>query len=137
VGVVALHHTLAAFKEWPEFQRILGGRFDSDPSSGKEPGRYQHDLDMLIEVADKTHPVTQDLVEFMIHDEAYQGLWHARDNVVLLTCDHPASDKAIAWTRVYRNARVCTIQLGHDHFAYENPHFRRLVFQAMQWTSQR
>jgi len=137
IGMVAMHHTLAAYQEWPEFFRIIGGRYYLKNDEGQKQSTYEHDLDLLIEVADANHPVNQGQVEFIIHDEAYKGMWHAKDNVVLLTSDHESSDKPIAWTRVYHGARVCTIQLGHDHLAYENPHFRRLVTQAIQWVSQK
>lgn len=137
VGMVAMHHTLAAYQEWPEFFRIIGGRYYVKNDEGNEPSTYKHDLDLLIEVADANHPVNQGQVDFIIHDEAYKGMWHAKDNVVLLTSEHVDSDEPIVWTRSYRNARVCTIQLGHDHLAYENPHFRRLVTQGIQWVSQK
>jgi hypothetical protein len=38
-------------------------------------------------------------------------------------------------TNQYRAARVACIQLGHDRFAYENPHYRQLVAQAIRWTA--
>ncbi len=137
VGMVAMHHTLAAYQEWPEFFRIIGGRYYLKNDEGYEPSTYKHDLDLLIEVVDANHPVNQGQVDFIIHDEAYKGMWHAKDNVILLTSEHADSDEPIVWTRAYRNARVCTIQLGHDHQSYENPHFRRLVTQAIQWVSQK
>jgi hypothetical protein len=27
------------------------------------------------------------------------------------------------------------MQSGHDHFAYENPNYQRLLRQAIQWTA--
>ena len=35
----------------------------------------------------------------------------------------------------YGKSRVAFVQLGHDHFAYENPSYRKLVAQAIQWTA--
>ncbi|MFC1764921.1 family 16 glycoside hydrolase [Planctomycetota bacterium] len=137
VGLVALHHTLAAYNTWPEFQSLIGGRFHSGNSEPNNKSGYQHDVDMAITVQDAKHPVTQGVSNFHIHDETYKGVWHAQDNHVLLTCDHPTSDKPIAWTRTHEGrARICTIQLGHDAQAYTNEAFRRLVANAIQWVSQ-
>ena len=55
---------------------------------------------------------------------------------MLLTTDHATSDEAIAWTRTYKNARIATIQLGHDGKAYSNPSYERLLNRAIIWTAQ-
>ena len=38
-------------------------------------------------------PVTRGLEDFVIHDETYKGCHFQDDNNVLLTADHPTSDK--------------------------------------------
>ncbi|HNU99585.1 MAG TPA: ThuA domain-containing protein [Verrucomicrobiota bacterium] len=43
----------------------------------------------------------------------------------------------MAWAKTYEAARVVYIQLGHDHLAYENPSFRRLVANAIRWVAKR
>jgi uncharacterized protein len=53
----------------------------------------------------------------------------------LLTTDEPESNKVIAWAKTYKGARVVYIQSGHDHFAYENPSFQRILKQAIRWTA--
>jgi type 1 glutamine amidotransferase len=54
---------------------------------------------------------------------------------VLLTTDHPTSDRTIGWVRRFRKAKVCTIQLGHDSKAYANSNYRQLVERAILWTA--
>ncbi|MBN1126088.1 MAG: DUF1080 domain-containing protein [Sedimentisphaerales bacterium] len=136
IGLVALHHCMAAFQDWDEYKNIIGAKYYTKPVEGRPDCIYQHDIDMPIQVVDQGHPVTRGLADFVIHDESYKNCWHAPDNHVLLTCSHETSDKTIAWTREFGKARVCTIQLGHDGKAYTNPNYHRLLSQAIVWVAQ-
>ena len=139
VGVVVLHHTMCAYQNWPEFKQITGTKYyTKEATEGgivHKAGTYLHDIDMNVRVADRNHPITQGLSDFTIHDEGYKNCWFAEDNHVLLTTDHPASDTTIGWVRQYGKSRVCTIQLGHDSKAYENPNYRQLIDRAILWTA--
>ena len=55
----------------------------------------------------------------------------------LLTTEEKTSSPTIAWAKTYEAARVVYVELGHDHFAFENPNYRRLVAQAIRWTAKR
>ena len=141
VGVVALHHTMGSFQEWPEFKKIIGTRYylkdtmeDGVLCKGSS---FKHDIDMAIRVADKQHPITEGLNDFPIHDEGYKYCRFDQGNRVLLTTDHAASDKTVGWVKRYGKAKVCTIQLGHDSKAYENRNYRLLVNRAILWTANR
>ncbi|NOX53398.1 MAG: ThuA domain-containing protein [Planctomycetes bacterium] len=129
IGVVALHHTLAAHRDWPEYAKIIGGRYVIRPTKigGKElpKSSYFHGQDLRVRVADASHPITRGLTDFQIHDETYKDYYTAPSVHVLLTTDHPKSDPEIAWVHRYRNSRVFYLILGHDHLAYENPAYRR------------
>ena len=139
IGVVALHHTMAAYQQWPEFKKIIGTKYylkdtvEDGVTHGK--GAYLHDIDMKVHVINKNHPITRGLSDFTIHDESYKNCWFDEQNQVLLTTDHPTSDETIGWVRTYRKARVCTIQLGHDSKAYANDNYSRLVERAILWTA--
>jgi len=141
VGVVAMHHVMCAFQQWPEFRKIIGTRYclaDTTIDGVQyKAGSFQHDIDMPISVADKQHPITEGMSDFVIHDEGYKNCWFDRGNHVLLTADHPASDKTVCWVRRYGKSNICTIQLGHDSKAYENRNYRRLVRRAILWTAGR
>ena len=141
VGVVALHHTMCSFQEWPEFKKIIGARYYTKDTMEDgvmcKAGSYQHDIDMSIKVMDKQHLITEGIRDFPIHDEGYKNCWFDRDNHVLLTTNHDASDKTVGWTRRYGKAKVCTIQLGHDSNAYENRNYRLLVNRAILWVANR
>jgi hypothetical protein len=139
-GLVVLHHAMASYPDWDEYEQIIGGRYhlESYKRNGKEfPGStYKHDLKLVVEIMDSKHPVTKGMGDFVIHDEAYGQFSVGPDVHPLLATDHPESGKIIAWTTTYANGRVAVIQLGHDHYAYENPSYRQLVQQAIRWVNE-
>jgi hypothetical protein len=139
VGLVALHHSEAAFNTWDEYRKIIGARYPiKDQEIDGVPykkGTYKHDLDITVHIRDRRHPITRDMDDFEIHDETYKGVWFAKDNHVLLTTDHPTSDTTIGWTRTYGKARVVFLQGGHDAKAYANPNYRDLIARAIRWSA--
>lgn len=139
VGVVALHHCIAAYTGWPEFRKIIGGIFllEDTEENGvvvKKSG-YQHGLDVEVKVADKQHPITEGMSDFTIHDETYNKQLFEPDNHVLLTTDNPASDKPLAWVREYRKARVFYMQMGHGPHAFVDANYRLLVSRGIRWVA--
>lgn len=129
-GMVFLHHSLASYQEWEEFGSIIGGRYilaDQDGST------YRHDVDVPVHVMSKGHPVTRGINDFVIRDEVYGNFRVVPAVAPLLSTTHPESGKIIAWANTFDNSRIVYIQLGHDHHAYENKDFRRLLKQAIDW----
>ncbi len=88
-------------------------------------------------MADPAHPITNGLNTFEIHDETYDRCEVDPTVRVLLTTNHPRNNKELVWVKKYRNSRVCYIQLGHDHHAYENPNYRLLVARGIRWAAGR
>jgi uncharacterized protein len=140
-GLLFLHHTIAANQTWPEYRKMLGGKFFTAPTKedGKEYGTsgYQHDRDMTVTACDPTHPITYGLTTFKIHDESYNKYVVAPGVTPLLVTDDPTSDKVIGWTHGYEQSRVVYLQLGHDEKAYENPAFKLLVERSIRYTAAR
>ncbi len=141
VGVVALHHIISGFNQWPEFQKIIGSRYLFEPverdGTTFPVSSYKHDIEIDVTVANPNHPVTKGVTGFTAVDETYLGCMFQPDNQVLLTTDEPTSDKTIAWVRSYRKSRICTIQLGHGPTIFAEPMYRKLVMQAVRWTAQK
>ena len=139
-GIVALHHCIASYPQWPEYIKIIGAKYFLEPETfmGKkwEKSTYKHDIWMDIKVENKNHPVTKGLEDFRIYDEAYGNHWVSPDTKLLLSCKHPESQGSIAWTNEYGKARIVYIQLGHGPEAYENPSFRKLVNNAIVWVDE-
>ncbi len=136
-GLVAMHHALGGYQDWPEYEKIIGGKFLLRPAGGRGVSTFKHDIDMPVKIADPKHPITAGMKDFTIHDEAYNQFAVAPDVHTLLTADHPDNGKTIAWTRMYGNARVVYLQLGHDSKAYANESFRRLVGRSIRWAAGR
>ncbi len=138
-GLVVLHHAIANYQDWPEYAKIIGARYylQETEVDGVKKARsaYQHDLDLPVKIKDAQHPITAGLKDFVLHDETYKLFDISPDAHVLLTADHPASSPVVGWTKTYEQARVVYLQGGHDHLAYENPNFRQLVRQAINWAA--
>jgi len=138
-GLVALHHSLANYQRWPGYADIIGGRYylDKHLEGGveKPASTYLHDVQFRVRVEPTPHPVTAGLRDFEIHDETYGGFEVKPGVTRLLTTTERTSSPVIAWAKEHGKARVATIQLGHDHLAYENPNYRRLVAQAIAWVA--
>ncbi|PWU16043.1 MAG: hypothetical protein C5B50_14170 [Verrucomicrobia bacterium] len=137
-GLVILHHAIAAYPKWPEYWKIVGAHYYLEKTTvdGVEKARTQwkHDGHYKVHIADPAHPVTQGVSDFDIHDETYKGYDVYPDCHPLLTTDSPENNSVFAWANTYENSRIVYIQCGHDHFAYENPNYQRILQQAIQWT---
>jgi type 1 glutamine amidotransferase len=137
-GLVSLHHSIANYQAWDEWEALVGGRYylADKVVNGVQKKRclWKHDVDVPVKVAAQ-HPVTTGLSDFTIHDETYKGYDVSPGVQVLLTTDEPTSSKELAWAKTYEKARVVYLQLGHDHLAYEDANFRKLVANAIRWTA--
>ena len=140
VGLIVLHHAMAAYPDWREFRAIAGGKFYLKPTPDEGATRgsgVKFGVNMKVRPADPDHPITKGLEEFTIHDETYNHYWVDPQAKVLLTTDEPASDKVVAWAKTYRKARVFGMQMGHDEKAWASPGFRTALVRAVRWTAGR
>jgi type 1 glutamine amidotransferase len=129
--MIFLHHSLVSYQGWPEFAKIVGGKYDTVRSN------YQHDVTIPVKVEDKNHPVTKGLSDFEIYDEVYGNCTILPTVKPLLSTTHPKSLRYLAWINHYGNSDVLYIQLGHGPEAYRDPNFRRLLQQAIEWSAAR
>ena len=136
-GIVFLHHALASYQDWDQYADIVGGRFilESDKDS-VQASTYKHDVNVNVHIMNPDHPVTQGVEDFVIRDEVYDRIDVSNRVHPLLSTDHPESGEIIGWHQNRENSRIVYIQLGHDHHAYENPNYRQLVRQAVQWVKE-
>jgi type 1 glutamine amidotransferase len=141
IGIVSLHHNLGAHRDWPEFARILGGKylFQEQVIQGKlyPPSTYAHDQEIVVHVASPGHPVLVGITDFQIHDETYKGTFVSSEVRILLTTDHPQGDPALAWTNQYGKSRIVYLMLGHDAQSWKHPVFPRLLSNAIRWAAGR
>lgn len=135
--LVVLHHSICAYDDWPEYLNITGGRYFHKPATvkGKEypASSYIHDIHFKVQIADSKSPVTKGMSDFEIFDETYKGFYVDEGVTPLLTTEEPSSTPVIGWSKTYGKARVVTLQSGHDIATFENPNFRQLLKQAIEW----
>ena len=140
-GLVALHHCLASYQDWPEYTKIIGGKYHLNKrtvNGVEQPGStYKHDVTFTVNVSTTPHRVIRGISDFEIRDETYGNFEVLPDVTPLLTTTEPTSSKTICWTHNYEKARVVYCALGHDHYAYENPNFKNLVYQAIRFVAPR
>ncbi len=139
IGLVATHHNLGANLGWPEYRKIIGGKYlaQNETIDGKElvKSTYDHGQEISVTIADKEHPITKGLADFVIHDETYGHFYVAPDSHILLTTDHPKCGHDIAWTRQYGKSRICYLIFGHDNEAWQNPNYKELLLRAIRWAA--
>jgi type 1 glutamine amidotransferase len=135
--LVVLHHSICAYDNWPEYIKIVGGKYFHKPTvvNGREyPAcSYIHDIHFTVKIADSKHPVTAGLRDFEIFDETYKGYYVEPGVTPLLETDEQSSNPVIGWTKMYGRARVVTIQSGHDVLTFGNPAYRTLLRQSIEW----
>ncbi len=125
-----LHHTLVSYQKWPNFINIIGGRYNRQhPILG--PSAYIHDYKLNLTVSNKKHPITMDLDCFSIIGEAYNNCEILPEVTPLLICEDSHNMPYAAWIHRVKNAEVVYIQNGHDDKVFTNPHYKKLIKQAV------
>lgn len=150
---------------WDRYDEWLGGRFLYHPGEvrgGAWPDSgYVHDITYEAEGLAE-HPVTQGLPSrFAMCDELYlcpvfldgatpllrstapftrdhfwsadlavQGHLHDREG-----WQHPPGSDVIGWAKQAEASRLVYLQPGDGPSAYANPHYRRLVENAIRWVA--
>lgn len=141
IGVVSLHHNLGANLEWPEYHQVIGGSWlDSKRSiDGRDygPSVYEHGQEIPIQIADKDHPITKGLGDFVIHDETYGNTYVSPAVHVLLKADNPKNVSPFAWVSQHGKSRVVYFQAGHDADAWKHPSFREILQRSIRWAARR
>lgn len=135
--LIVLHHSICAYDNWPEYWNIIGGKYfhKSTTFNGKEyaPCSYIHDIHFKVLIVDPENPVTRGIADFEIFDETYKGYYVEAGVSPLLATEEPSSEHLIGWTKMYGKAKVVTIQCGHDVATFENPNFRTLLKQSIEF----
>jgi hypothetical protein len=140
-GLVGLHHCLGSYQDWPEFQKIIGGKFYTAEGTKGRPShtesKAKHDVRFNVKVARENYPVILGLSDFEILDEAYKKYVVRADVKGLLRVDNPLSGTVVAWTHWYGIAPVAYILFGHGRSAFNDPSYQKLVTNAIRWAARR
>ncbi len=129
-----LHHSIASYQDWPEFEKILGGKY-VEKGRGvpvEEQSNYEHDVWVYTKVENYT-PVTVGLKEPRFFDEVYGNVRISEDVFPLLKTRHPKSMEIVAWENKYSNSKIIYLQPGHDYRTYQNEEYRKLLLQSIKY----
>ena len=144
VGLVCMHHAVAAYPDWVEYEKIIGATYSLKKGLVRNGMKYmrpvwKHGVDFNVHIEDKSHPITKGMSDFKIHDESYKGWAHHPGSHVLLSTDQKLNNYRLAWTRFYgkNKSRVFFIQLGHGKEAFENKDFQQITARGIRWTAGR
>jgi len=136
-GLVVLHHAFCSYDSWPEYVKIVGGRYHHYPwikdGAEQKPSTFHHDTKLSVRVEDEKHPITKGITDFDIIDEAYGGTEILSTVQPLLSTNSPFNGPLVCWTNTYGKSRVVALTLGHDIQAWENPAFIKVLSQAIVW----
>jgi putative membrane-bound dehydrogenase-like protein len=128
--IVALRTASHGFQNWLAFDRdILGGNYRSHYGAGPITA---------IQIAEKAkdHPILDGVRSFESAGSLYRNAGIGPDVEVLLTGSIPGNQEPVAWTRVYRGGRIFYTSLGHLN-DFKNENFRRMLVNALFWTTKR
>jgi type 1 glutamine amidotransferase len=139
IGLVSLHHNLGSSMQWPAYHQVIGGTWLGEKRTidGREygPSTYEHGQEISIKVADKDHPITRGLSDFVIHDETYGNTYVSPSVHVLLMADNPKNVLPFAWTNHYGKSRIVYLQAGHDSEAWKHRSFQEVLMRSIRWTA--
>jgi uncharacterized protein len=136
-GLIFLHHSLASYQLWPEYKKMVGGKYhEKNSPDASKYSTYKHDVQVPVKILDPTHPVCAGLRDFSLLDEVYGSFEVLPGVIPLLGTSQPESGPVIGWTQQVANSRVVYVQPGHDKNAFSNQDYRKLVFQAIRFVSE-
>ena len=163
--LVVLHHAIAAWPGWEGWAEAIGGRFlyapgrlrgQDLPSSGYRKGHF------TISPTAPNHPVCAGITPFDVEDELYFAPYFTDRITPLLEHDadldgalyqdtfdevsHGSStgvtcagrgqaSPLMGWTTVAGASPVVTLLMGDGPSTFENPMFRCLIGNAIDWVS--
>ena len=116
-GLVAIHTTVAAFDDWPEFRDMLGIR-------GGYPGPIEG---------------PEEEVNSIGRSRFFPSPFRVRDRVVAVPIKSGvhvlAASRAtpVVWTTSHGKGRVFVSQLGHDDRAWDRDDLQHMIFEAIRW----
>lgn len=139
-GVISLHHAIVDYTDWPWwYQEVVGGKYFNRAEGDHPASHYHEGVDVVITPvpARRNHPVLAGVGPLTLHDEVYRGMWHSPGIDVLMQSNHPEADPPVVYIGPNSSTRVLYIQMGHSAETMNNPGFRRLVQNAVEWAARR
>ncbi|MGH9361978.1 MAG: ThuA domain-containing protein, partial [Thermoanaerobaculia bacterium] len=131
-GLVALHFAVCAFRDWDEFQELVGRTWVAKQSGHGPRGKFK------VSIAPGDDPITAGLSDFEADDELYAALGGSKPLKVLATAhsaDFSRKTEPMAWTIGFEKGRIFATVLGHDARARRVPAFGTLLARGTEWAA--
>lgn len=127
-ALIGIHNASDSFTDDADWVKMIGGRFRHHPAQ----------LDITTEIVDKSHPITQGVGTFTVHDELYLFADYDPANVHLLAQTESYDDNGsgpvpIAWTREPGQGRVFYLSLGHNPSTLTDPVWQTFFKNGVRW----
>jgi type 1 glutamine amidotransferase len=131
-GFVGLHAATATFLGYPDYLRMVGGRFR----------RHDPIKRFTIHFVDTDHPITAGLEDYDHEDELYE----LTADVVDRQNDVPLQDVRVlaeaeghpmVYVKTYGAGRVVYLASGHDRRSLGQPTYATLFARAVAWAARR
>ncbi|MFN0205845.1 MAG: family 16 glycoside hydrolase [Planctomycetota bacterium] len=129
-GWVGWHCAADTFKSYPEYVKMVGGKFETHPAYGA----------LRIQRITTHSPVGSGIEDFDSPDELYHlADATAADKDLILVTRSPGDSKTrpVAWTRRYGAGKVFYTVLGHGPDIYKHASFKKLMQNAAGWCAER
>ena len=135
-GVVVLHHAIANYPDWPEWQRRhVGGIYALRDHARLPPSKYDGAFEGVA-VSAGPHPITDEIMSpWLYRDESYLNLWISDDVTPLLLTSAAGSDELLAWVGPSKAGRVVYVQPGHWPYVMRDPNYLKLLKASLQWAA--
>jgi type 1 glutamine amidotransferase len=136
IGLLGVHSATDACHTWPEYGKMMGGRFDGHPWT----------QDFVVDVLDSAHPSTQHLPQqWPWRDEVYLfkdiqpgvipllRLAEGQLDMGVPDARVPEAGFPLAWTNQVGKGKTFYTALGHMQAAWENPVFLNHIAGGLRW----
>jgi uncharacterized protein len=137
-GFLGVHSATDTFYSWPDYLKLIGGYFNGHPWHQTVRIAIVDPADPLVGFLGPSWQITDEI--YQISDFDYEG------SHVLLRLDETSVDLSqsgvrrrfygwpLAWTRAYGQGRVFYMALGHDEAVWRDPHYQRILLNAILWS---
>jgi len=133
-GLFVFHFACGAFEAWTRYEQLAGRIWDPKKRGHDDYRRF------TVQIADKTHPITQNIADFEIQDELYTCLNDSEVPIrVLAEAVSNVDGKTYPMAFVLENGKGRTFHttLGHDDRSLSAADFQKMIREALVWCAQR
>lgn len=132
-----LHHSLLSYPMWPEFEKIIGGKYFKKDKNSNLPdslfSSYHYNVSYHVKKVDSTYSATKGISDFLLFDEAFENYKVGEFVTPLYTNDYNNKVMIIGWENRYKNSKIIYFQPGHDRNAFDDKNYRKVLLQLINY----